>query len=142
MKVFFVCLGNICCSFFVEGVFCEILDVEIDSVGIVGWYVGKLFYGLMFEVVLCWGYDFFDLWVWQFIKCDFVDFDLIIGMDVSNIENIEVLCFSGNEMFVYLFIDYGVMEMMEVLDFYYICDFDGVLDLIECCVEGFKLVIC
>lgn len=50
MCVLFVCLGNICWLFIVEGVFwCKVEEVGlvfciyVDFVGIVGWYVGKVF---------------------------------------------------------------------------------------------------
>lgn len=138
MKVLFVCLGNICRSPSAEGVFREISDVETDSAGTAGWHVGKPPYGPMLEAASRRGYDFSDLRARQFTKRDFVDFDLIIGMDASNIENIEALRPSGNETPVHLFTDYGATEMTEVPDPYYTRDFDGALDLIERCAEGLK----
>ena len=131
MKVLFVCLGNICRSPSAEWVFREISDVETDSAGSAGWHVGKPPYGPMLEAASRRGYEFSDLRARQFTERDFNDFDLIIGMDASNIENIEALRPDGYETPVHLFTDYGAPDMTEVPDPYYTRDFDVALALIE-----------
>lgn len=141
MKVLFVCLGNICRSPSAEGVFREISGAVIDSAGTAGWHIGKPPYGPMCEAASRRGYDFSDLRARQFTAQDFEAFDLIIGMDASNIENIEASRPSGNDTPVRLFTDYADTEMNEVPDPYYTRDFDGALDLIELCAAGLKVEV-
>lgn len=142
MKVLFVCLGNICRSPSAEGVFREISGVETDSAGTAGWHVGKPPYGPMLETASRRGYDFSDLRARQFVAADFDRFDLIIGMDASNLEDIERLRPNGNDTPVRCFTDYAPEAgMIEVPDPYYTRDFDGALDLIEQCATGLKAEI-
>lgn len=141
MKVLFVCLGNICRSPSAEGVFREMSSAQTDSAGTGGWHVGAPPYGAMLEAASRRGYDFSDLRARQFTAQDFEAFDLIIGMDDSNIRNIEALRPKGNDTPVRLFTDYADTPMTEVPDPYYTRDFDGALDLIELCAQGLKAEI-
>jgi len=143
VKVLFVCLGNICRSPAAEGVFREMArDVETDSAGTGGWHVGEPPYGPMQAAARARGYDFGDLRARQFTAADFDRFDLIIGMDASNIANMERLRPAGNETPVRLLTDYAPERGMdEVPDPYYTRDFDGVLDLIEACAKGLKVAL-
>ena len=142
MKVLFVCLGNICRSPSAEGVFREMSSVETDSAGTAGWHVGKPPYGPMQEAAKRRGYDFSDLRARQFTGADFERFDLIIGMDASNLSDIERLRPSGNETPVRCFTDYAPESgMNEVPDPYYTRDFDAALELIEDCARGLKAEI-
>ena len=142
MKVLFVCLGNICRSPSAEGVFRAMSDAEIDSAGTGGWHVGEPPYGPMQEAAMRRGYDLSDLRARQFSTRDFGEFDLIIGMDASNIANIEALRPKGNTTPVRLFTEYAPeTRATEVPDPYYTRDFDGALDLIELCAEGLQAEI-
>ncbi|GAA6208222.1 low molecular weight protein-tyrosine-phosphatase [Cognatishimia sp. WU-CL00825] len=137
MKVLFVCLGNICRSPSAEGVFRALTACETDSAGTAGWHVGKPPYGPMLDAAKQRGYDFSDLRARQFVKQDFVDFDLIIGMDESNVSDIENLRPNGNQTPVRLLTDYAPEAGMDhVPDPYYTRDFSGALDLIEVCANG------
>jgi protein-tyrosine phosphatase len=96
----------------------------------------------MQEAAMRRGYDLSDLRARQFSTRDFGEFDLIIGMDASNIANIEALRPKGNTTPVRLFTDYAPeTEATEVPDPYYTRDFDGALDLIELCAEGLQVEI-
>lgn len=142
MKVLFVCLGNICRSPSAEGVFREMTSATTDSAGTAGWHVGKPPYGPMQEAAQRRGYDFSDLRARQFTAQDFDRFDLIIGMDASNLADIEAQRPAGNETPVKCFTDYAPNSgMTEVPDPYYTRDFDGALDLIEGCARGLKTEI-
>lgn len=142
MKVLFVCLGNICRSPSAEGVFRSLSKVETDSAGTAGWHVGKPPYGPMQEAAKRRGYDFSGLRARQFGSADFDRFDLIIGMDASNLEDIESLRPLGNTTEVRCFTDYAPESgMSEVPDPYYTRDFDGALDLIEDCAKGLHKAI-
>lgn len=142
MKVLFVCLGNICRSPSAEGVFREMSQAETDSAGTAGWHIGKPPYGPMQEAAKRRGYDFSDLRARQFSAQDFERFDLIIGMDASNLQDIEDLRPKGNLTSVKCFTDFAPESgMSEVPDPYYTRDFDGALDLIEQCARGLKAQI-
>ncbi|WP_243612500.1 low molecular weight protein-tyrosine-phosphatase [Shimia aestuarii] len=138
MKILFVCLGNICRSPTAEGVFREMAqDVETDSAGTSDWHVGEPPYGAMQAAAKARGYDLSDLRARQFSAEDFDRFDLIIGMDASNIANMERLRPAGNATPVRLFTDYAPERgMSEVPDPYYTRDFDAALDLVEACARG------
>ncbi|PHO02524.1 phosphotyrosine protein phosphatase [Rhodobacteraceae bacterium 4F10] len=138
MKVLFVCLGNICRSPAAEGVFRDLApEVETDSAGTSGWHVGEPPYGPMQQAARARGYDFSDMRSRQFEAADFGRFDLIVGMDASNIENMERLRPAGNETPLRLFTDFAPDSgANEVPDPYYTRDFDGALDLVEECARG------
>lgn len=138
MKIVFVCLGNICRSPAAEGVFRDMATgVETDSAGTGGWHVGEPPYGPMQAAARARGYDLSDLRARQFESADFDRFDLIIGMDDSNIDNIERLRPAGNETPVRLFTNFAPESgASEVPDPYYTRDFDGALDLVEKCARG------
>ncbi len=139
MKVLFVCLGNICRSPSAEGVFREITTHDTDSAGTAGWHVGKPPYGPMLAAANKRGYDFGDLRARQFERADFGRFDLIIGMDDANLNDIEQLRYAGSKTPVRCFTDYAPEAgMHEVPDPYYTRDYDGALDLIEACARGLK----
>ncbi len=137
MRILFVCLGNICRSPSAEGVFRTLsqkagLDLEIDSAGTGGWYIGKAPYGPMQDAALQRGYDLSGLRARQFHAGDFDSFDLIIGMDAENIADIENLRPVGNMTPVRRFTDYAPESGADhVPDPYYTRDFEGPLDLIE-----------
>ncbi len=138
IKVLFVCLGNICRSPAAEGVFRAMAgDVDTDSAGTGGWHVGEPPYGPMQAAARDRGYDLSDLRARQFEASDFDRFDLIIGMDASNIANMERLRPVGNETPLRLFTDFApACGADEVPDPYYTRDFDGALDLVEQCARG------
>ena len=143
MRVLFVCLGNICRSPTAEGVFRQIAgDVATDSAGTSDWHLGEPPYGPMQAAARARGYDLSDLRARQFTAADFDRFDLIIGMDASNIANMERLRPAGNETPVRLFTDYAPERgLQEVPDPYYTRDFDGALDLVEACARGLKAAL-
>lgn len=138
MKVLFVCLGNICRSPAAEGVFRAMAPgVQTDSAGTGSWHVGEPPYGPMQTAARDRGYDLSDLRARQFTAADFARFDLIIGMDDSNIANIERLRPAASTTPVRLFTEYAPESgASEVPDPYYTRDFDGALTLVEACARG------
>lgn len=139
-RILFVCLGNICRSPAAEGVFRTLApEAQTDSAGTSDWHVGEPPYGPMQAAAKARGYDLGDLRARQFRAGDFDDFDLIIAMDASNLDNIERLRPAGNDTPVRLFTDYAPGTGMDhVPDPYYTRDFDGVLELIEEASEGLR----
>jgi len=141
-RVLFVCLGNICRSPSAEGVFRVLateagVGVKTDSAGTAGWHTDKPPYGPMQEAAIARGYDLSDLRARQIHPTDFAQFDLIIGMDGSNIADIEALRPGGNSTPVHLFLDYAPETgRKEVPDPYYTRDFNEALDLVEAASRG------
>ncbi|WP_133489233.1 low molecular weight protein-tyrosine-phosphatase [Aliiroseovarius marinus] len=141
-RVLFVCLGNICRSPSAEGVFRALaseagLKVETDSAGTMDWHVGSPPYGPMQSAAKTRGFDLSDLRARQFTARDFDAFDLIIGMDDSNLENIERLRPAGSQTPVQIFTDFAPETGMDhVPDPYYTRDFDQTLDLVQAASLG------
>ena len=137
-RILFVCLGNICRSPAAEGVFRSLgTGAQTDSAGTAGWHVGKPPYGPMQAAAQQRGYDLSDLRARQITPGDFDDFDLIIAMDDSNLEDIEALRPGGSTTHVRKFTDYASETgMTHVPDPYYTRDFDGALTLIEVASKG------
>ena len=101
------------------------------------WHVGKPPYGPMQEAAQRRGFDLSDLRARQFETGDFHRFDLIIGMDDSNIADIEALRPTGSDTPVRLLTDFAPESGIDhVPDPYYTRDFDGALDLIEAAAQG------
>lgn len=131
--ILFVCLGNICRSPAAEAVFRTRSSAVCDSAGTSGWHVGDPPYGPMRAVLSGRGYDAGDLRARAFSAADFDRFDLIVGMDARNVEDIERL--RRGDTPVRLLTDY-VSGADGVPDPYYTGDFEGALDLIERCIDA------
>jgi protein-tyrosine phosphatase len=85
------------------------------------------------------GYDLSDLRARQLDARDFDRFDLIIGMDRQNIEDIEALRPEGNTTPVRSFTEFAPDGgLNHVPDPYYTRDFDGALNIIEAAAAGLK----
>lgn len=142
-RILFVCLGNICRSPAAEGVFRDLApEVKTDSAGTGNWHVGDPPYAPMQRAAKARGFDISDLRARQFHAGDFADFDLIVGMDDTNIQNIECLRPAGHHTVVKRFTDYAPKAgMNHVPDPYYTRDFDGVLDLIEQAAGGLRAAL-
>ncbi|MCM1052151.1 MAG: low molecular weight phosphotyrosine protein phosphatase [Paenibacillus sp.] len=96
-RILFVCLGNICRSPAAEGIMRSIVDEQgnpdewiIDSAGTGGYHVGDLPDHRMRIHARRRGLEL-DHRCRQVRTGDFDDFDLIIGMDASNIANLRRL---------------------------------------------------
>ena len=142
-RILFVCLGNICRSPTAEGVFQAMaaehsaFDVTVDSAGTSNWHIGDTPYDPMQKVAHARGYDLSDLRARQFTSKDFDEFDLIIGMDDSNLRDIEDLRPSESSTKVALFTDYMPnADIDHVPDPYYTRDFDETLDIVEAASRG------
>jgi len=145
-RILFVCLGNICRSPAAEAVFRHIaqnagLNQETDSAGTSDWHIGDPPYGPMQAAAGARGYDLSGLRARQLTARDFTEFDLIIGMDHSNLSTSEALRPEGALTPIRLLTEFapriaGGQNADHVPDPYYTRDFEGTLDLIEAACGG------
>ena len=96
-RILFVCLGNICRSPAAEGVFRDIVTRQgnpaewtIDSAGTGGYHTGDLPDSRMRIHARRRGYELTHR-ARKVTESDFDDFDLIVGMDNSNVANLRRL---------------------------------------------------
>jgi protein-tyrosine phosphatase len=143
VRVLFVCLGNICRSPTVEGIFRAQAEksgwgsmFEVDSAGIVGSHAGEPPDRRAQRYAHERGYDLSGLRARQIGPHDFEAFDYVLAMDKPVLESLQRLQkFSRQPRAeVALFLDYhGSLDGNEVPDPYYsdAAAFENVLDLAE-----------
>lgn len=145
-SVLFVCLGNICRSPTAHGVFekclaeSEIADkVSIDSAGTAAFHIGKAPDTRSIAMAKVRGYDLSHLRARQVSAQDFDDFDLILAMDDSNIDDLLAICPANSKAEVRLFLSFAAdTDITEVPDPYYggSESFEHVVDLVESASKG------
>ncbi|MCP5328750.1 MAG: low molecular weight protein-tyrosine-phosphatase [Steroidobacteraceae bacterium] len=141
MRVLFVCLGNICRSPTVHGVFRELaqreapgLVSEVDSAGTADYHVGRPPDPRSCHAAAQRGYDLSDLRARQVEVIDFERFDLLLAMDRANLQALRELAPRSRREQAQLFLEYAGHEgLREVPDPYYggTAGFTAVLDLAE-----------
>ena len=95
-SILFVCLGNICRSPLAEGIAKnyikeKTLNLVIESAGTGHWHIGEKPCDNSIKVALLNGVDISKQKAQQVKKSDFKNFDLIVGLDDSNISNLKNL---------------------------------------------------
>ena len=95
-SILFVCLGNICRSPIAEGIAKNYikeknLNLVIESAGTGHWHIGEKPCENSIKVALLNGVDISNQKARQVKKEDFKNFDLIVGLDDSNISNLKNL---------------------------------------------------
>ncbi|GAA4354768.1 low molecular weight protein-tyrosine-phosphatase [Kangiella marina] len=141
-SVLFVCLGNICRSPTAEGVFQHKVNaagltdkIRVDSAGTSAFHVGESPDHRSQQEAKKKGYDLSYIRSRKAEAKDFVDFDLVIAMDLENYHNLSLLKTSGYDDKLKLFIrDYAPeFDIEEVPDPYYggADGFSKVLNMIE-----------
>ena len=95
-SILFVCLGNICRSPLAEGIAKNYikeknLDLIIESAGTGHWHIGEKPCENSIKVAKLNGVDISNQKARQVKKEDFKNFDLIVGLDDSNIQNLKNL---------------------------------------------------
>jgi len=147
-KVLFVCLGNICRSPSAEGMFRALLARRglegrfgADSAGTGNWHVGASPDPRARAAAKERGVDLSGLRARSVSPDDFGPFDLVVGMDEDNVEDLLAVCPPGLRGRVRLFTDFTASRPAGgVPDPYYGGPegFDRMMDLIE---EGVKGVL-
>ena len=138
-SILFVCLGNICRSPIAEGVAKRYiqeknLDLIIDSAGTGSWHVGEAPCENSIKVAHLNGVDISKQRARQVTKDDFKKYDVIVGLDNSNITNLKNLgCKNPLKLG-----DFGY-EGKDVPDPYFFDGFEGfdkVFEMIDICVRN------
>ena len=146
MKILFVCLGNICRSSSAEEVMRTFVKregleemIEVDSAGILSYHQGELPDSRMRMYAYHRGYELTHR---SRPVCteDFFKFDMIIGMDDRNIQDLKERAPSPEaEKKIYRMTDYCRTKLVDyVPDPYYggASGFENVLDILEDACEG------
>ena len=146
MKILFVCLGNICRSAAAEAVMKKLVQAqdmtsnfEIDSAGLINYHEGEPADPLMRAHAARRGY-IVDSISRPIRTNDFFDFDLILGMDAANIEDLREMAPSLDVLpKIRLVTDYSSLpDVNEVPDPYYGGSegFERTIRLLEDACEG------
>jgi protein-tyrosine phosphatase len=146
MRVLFVCLGNICRSPTVEGVFRDIarrefprLTVTADSAGTANYHVGEPPDRRAIAAARRRGYDLSMLRAREVDGSDFTEFDLLLAMDGDNLAALRARAPSEATARIGLFLQYAPdARRTDVPDPYYGAadGFDLVVDLAESGARG------
>jgi low molecular weight protein-tyrosine phosphatase len=113
-SVLFVCLGNICRSPLAEGVFRAVAeargqggDVLIDSAGTGGWHAGSAPDPRSISIAARYGIDIAGQKARKICAADFERFNLILGMDRSNVDDLRALAPASAQERVHLFLEFA-----------------------------------
>jgi protein-tyrosine phosphatase len=146
MKILFVCLGNICRSPTAEAVLRGIaareapeLALTVDSAGTANYHPGSPPDRRSQAAARKRAYDLSNLRARQVCAADFADFDLILAMDRSNLQELLAMAPPAARGKIQLFLDHAPEQpQREVPDPYYggSHGFEDVLDLIEAASRG------
>ena len=96
-----VCLGNICRSPLAEGILQSKVNKElvfVDSAGTAAYHVGNLPDERSIAVAKQYGIDISNQQARKFTEKDFLNFDVIYAMDISNYQNIISLATSDEDV--------------------------------------------
>ena len=137
-SILFVCLGNICRSPLAQGIAQDIaaqrdLDIVIDSCGTSGFHVGEHPCINSQKIARQNGIDISLQRARALCQEDFTKFDIIVGLDQSNVDTIRSL----TDKTIYKLGSFGYSGA-DVADPYFFDGFEGfekVYEMIECCVK-------
>ncbi|WP_084636946.1 low molecular weight protein-tyrosine-phosphatase [Mesorhizobium sp. WSM3626] len=123
-SILLVCLGNICRSPLAEGVLRAVLsergyggDIVLDSAATGGWEVGSAPDPRSIAVASRHGIDISRQRARKIVPEDFHRFDLIFGMDRSNVRDLKALAAVRDR--IHLFLDFAEGRPRDVPDPYY-----------------------
>lgn len=138
-SILFVCLGNICRSPLAQGIAEQYIkekniELVVQSAGTGSWHIGEAPCENSIKVASLNGVDISKQKAQQVKKSDFKNFDLIIGLDDSNISNLKNLgCKNPLKLG-----DFG-FNGEDVPDPYFFDGFEGfdkVFEMIDVCVRN------
>ena len=151
VRVLFVCMGNICRSPTAEGVFRHLVTnaglaqhIYIDSAGTHAYHIGNPPDLRSQAAALKRHIDLSSQRARKVCTDDFSNFDYVLAMDNSNLEELHVICPADAKTKPNLFLHFSQQSReREVPDPYYGGDhgFEHVLDLIEDASQGLLIAI-
>jgi protein-tyrosine phosphatase len=125
-SILFVCLGNICRSPLAEGVFRAVLaekgigaGFELDSAGTGAWHAGSPPDPRSVAVAAGNGIDISGQRARKIEAGDFSRFDLLLGMDRSNVEVLRAMSPPDATGRIHLFLDFASGAARDVPDPYF-----------------------
>lgn len=138
-SIIFVCLGNICRSPIAQGVAQKYikeknLDIKIASAGTGDWHIGEAPCEHSIKVAAMNDVDISKQKAQQVQKSDFSNYDLVVGLDDSNVENLKKLGATN----ILKLGNYG-FDGADVPDPFFFDGFEGfdkVYEMIEICVKN------
>lgn len=129
VSVLFVCLGNICRSPMAEAIFRDMAEkeglsnqIKIDSAATSSWEQGNPVHKGTREQLVKIGLSVEGMYSRQ-LNINDLDFDYIVGMDESNIENIKKFIGKRNSGEVKMLLEYA-KEYRGIADPWYTGDFE------------------
>ena len=134
ISVAFVCLGNICRSPMAEAIMRQrlldrkIIGLNVTSRGTGEWNLGQPPHEGTQDILTKNDIPF-DNMISELFKAD-DDFDYIIAMDQSNVENIKQINSNINGQ-LYKLLDFSDMNETDVPDPYYTNNFEGVYKMVQ-----------
>lgn len=144
MRLLFVCLGNICRSPMAEAVMRNLLkqrglseQVTVDSAGTSSWHVGEPPHKGTQAKLAEYSIATTDMQCRQLTSSDFTEFDYIVGMDASNVDNIRTMLRQPDDAKIFRFLDL-TSHQKDVPDPWYTGDFQETYDL---CLEGCEALL-
>ncbi|MBZ9855810.1 low molecular weight phosphotyrosine protein phosphatase [Mesorhizobium sp. CA13] len=125
-SILFVCLGNICRSPLAEGVLRSVLterglgrDIVLDSAATSDWEAGSAPDRRSIAIASRHGIDISELRARKITPEDFSRFDLIFGMDSSNVADLKRLAPAAVRDRVHLFLEFAQGKGRDVPDPYH-----------------------
>ena len=125
-SILFVCLGNICRSPLAEGVFRSVIEENgseaeftIDSAGTGAWHVGNPPDPRSIAIASKYGIDIGRQRARKVAHEDFRRFDLLLGLDRSNVDDLKARAPVEARGKVHMFLDYAGLGQVDVPDPYY-----------------------
>ena len=144
-SILFVCLGNICRSPLAEGVLRAVLAernmaerIDLDSAGTGAWHAGSAPDPRSIAIAARNGIDISGQRARKVHAEDFSRFDLILGMDHSNVETLRAMAPQDAPGQVHLFLGFAGSGNLEVPDPYFggASGFDDVYRMIRVASEA------
>jgi protein-tyrosine phosphatase len=146
VRVLFVCMGNICRSPTAQGVFEKLVEshglasrILIDSAGTHAYHVGEPPDKRAMQAARKRGIELGGQRARRVGPADFGEFDYVLAMDRSNLEDLMTICPPAHRSKLHLFLTFAAgADEDEVPDPYYggLTGFERVLDLIEQASRG------